>query len=61
MAESTSAARPSGAPARVEHRISVPSEVSMVELLGLRDEVLRTIERLGTEVAPLLQAELARA
>src|SRR3954466_15050801 len=44
MAESTSAERPSGAPARVEHRISVPSEVSMVELLGLRDEVLRTIE-----------------
>ncbi|WP_456825473.1 PhoH family protein [Cellulomonas sp. P5_E12] len=44
MAESTSAARSSGAPARVEHRISVPSDVSMVELLGLRDEVLRTIE-----------------
>lgn len=32
------------APARVEHRITVPAEVSMVELLGLRDETLRAIE-----------------
>ena len=33
-----------GAAARVEHRITVPSDVSMVELLGLGDEVLRAIE-----------------
>ncbi|RHA44137.1 PhoH family protein [Cellulomonas rhizosphaerae] len=44
MAESTPAPRTVGAPARVEHRISVPADVSMVELLGLRDEVLRSIE-----------------
>ena len=44
-------AEPSPAPsvpesrhARIEHRITVPSDVSMVELLGLRDEVLRSIE-----------------
>ena len=30
--------------ARVEHRITVPPAISMVELLGLRDEVLRAIE-----------------
>ncbi|WP_090033004.1 PhoH family protein [Cellulomonas marina] len=34
-----------GAPARVEHRITVPPEIPMVELLGLRDEVLTEIER----------------
>jgi len=39
-----------GTPARVEHRISVPSDVSMVELLGLRDEVLRAIEQGFTTV-----------
>ena len=44
MAESSHAPRAAGAPARVEHRISVPADVSMVELLGLRDEVLRSIE-----------------
>lgn len=44
MAESTPAPPTVGAPARVEHRISVPADVSMVELLGLRDEVLRSIE-----------------
>ncbi|MBD8058441.1 PhoH family protein [Cellulomonas sp. JH27-2] len=43
MAESTPAPR-HDAPARVVHRISVPADVSMVELLGLRDEVLRSIE-----------------
>src|SRR6218665_483650 len=37
-------APPRGAPARVEHRITVPSDTSMVELLGLQDEVLRAIE-----------------
>ncbi|MBN9326967.1 PhoH family protein [Cellulomonas sp. 73-145] len=36
--------RPGAVPARVEHRITVPSQVPMVELLGLRDEVLREIE-----------------
>ncbi len=35
---------PTHPPARVEHRILVPADVSMVELLGLRDEVLRAIE-----------------
>ena len=40
MAE-TNPAPHTGAPARVEHRISVPADVSMVELLGLRDEVLK--------------------
>ena len=34
---------PAGA-ARVEHRITVPAAVSMVELLGLRDEVLKAVE-----------------
>lgn len=29
---------------RVEHRVTVPAEVSMVELLGQRDEVLRAVE-----------------
>ena len=36
--------RAASGPARVEHRITVPSQVPMVELLGLRDEVLREIE-----------------
>lgn len=36
--------RPAGAHARVEHRITVPTDVSMVELLGRHDEVLRAIE-----------------
>lgn len=44
MTQPTHDPRPAGAPARVEHRISVPADVSMVELLGLRDEVLRAIE-----------------
>ncbi len=45
MAETTPARRPAGGvTARVEHRITIPSTVSMVELLGLRDEVLRAIE-----------------
>ncbi|MCL2463717.1 MAG: PhoH family protein, partial [Micrococcales bacterium] len=30
--------------ARVERRITVPAQVAMVELLGLRDEVLRAVE-----------------
>ncbi|VTR78499.1 PhoH family protein [Cellulomonas hominis] len=33
-----------GTAARVEHRITIPSTVSMVELLGLNDQVLRAIE-----------------
>ncbi|WP_129338393.1 PhoH family protein [Cellulomonas endophytica] len=37
--------------ARVEHRITVPPEISMVELLGLRDEVLREIEQGFTGVS----------
>ena len=48
MAEPTphtaSTARAHGAPARVEHRITVPSDIAMVELLGPQDEVLRAIE-----------------
>ncbi|MCC2313374.1 PhoH family protein [Cellulomonas xiejunii] len=45
MAETSPAPRvPESRHARVEHRITVPSDVSMVELLGLRDEVLRSIE-----------------
>lgn len=46
MADSSPAPRVPDEPhhARVEHRITVPAEVSMVELLGLRDEVLRAIE-----------------
>ncbi|QTE28476.1 PhoH family protein [Pengzhenrongella sicca] len=45
MPETTPARRtPGGSPARVEHRITVPSTVSMVELLGLGDEVLAAIE-----------------
>lgn len=35
---------PASRHARIEHRITVPSDVSMIELLGLRDEVLRSIE-----------------
>jgi phosphate starvation-inducible PhoH-like protein len=45
MAESTPARRPAGGvTARVEHRITVGAEVSMVELLGRGDEVLLAIE-----------------
>ena len=45
MAETTPARRTSGGlPARVEHRITVPSTIAMVELLGLGDEVLVAIE-----------------
>ncbi|MBD7918141.1 PhoH family protein [Cellulomonas sp. Sa3CUA2] len=45
MAESSPAPSvPESRHARIEHRITVPSDVSMVELLGLRDEVLRSIE-----------------
>jgi phosphate starvation-inducible protein PhoH and related proteins len=44
MAQSTPEPRPALGHARVEHRISVPAEVSMVELLGSRDEVLQAIE-----------------
>ncbi|MEV7972222.1 PhoH family protein [Cellulomonas sp. NPDC089187] len=31
--------------ARVEHRITVPARVSMVELLGFQDQVLRAVEQ----------------
>ena len=31
--------------ARVEHRITIPSSVSMVELLGMDDQVLRAVEQ----------------
>jgi len=45
MAESTPARRPAtGVTARVEHRITVGADVSMVELLGRGDEVLLAIE-----------------
>lgn len=45
MAESSPTPRvPEPRHAQVEHRITVPADVSMVELLGLRDEVLRSIE-----------------
>ncbi|HEX5331430.1 MAG TPA: PhoH family protein [Cellulomonas sp.] len=45
MAESTPARRPTtGVTARVEHRITVGADVSMVELLGRGDEVLLAIE-----------------
>ncbi|MFI2752472.1 PhoH family protein [Cellulomonas sp. P22] len=45
MADSTPAQRPNaGAAARVGHRITIPPEVPMVELLGLGDQVLRAIE-----------------
>ncbi|MGY4642937.1 PhoH family protein [Cellulomonas sp. URHB0016] len=44
MTQPMSSPHQPGTPARVEHRISVPADVSMVELLGLRDEVLRAIE-----------------
>lgn len=46
MAETTSH-QPTGAPGAprtVEHRITVPPQVSMVELLGLQDQVLRAVE-----------------
>jgi phosphate starvation-inducible PhoH-like protein len=33
-----------GHAARVEHRITIPSDVSMVELLGTDDQVLRAVE-----------------
>ena len=46
MAETTPdrSARSLPGAARVEHRITIPSSVSMVELLGLNDQVLRSIE-----------------
>jgi phosphate starvation-inducible PhoH-like protein len=44
LARTRAAAEPPAGPARVEHRITVPSDVSMVELLGLRDEVLKAVE-----------------
>lgn len=45
MAEPSPAPRvPESRHARTEHRLTVPPDVSMVELLGLRDEVLRSIE-----------------
>ena len=45
MPETTPARRaPGGSPARVEHRITVPSTIAMIELLGLGDEVLAAIE-----------------
>ncbi|MGV8977392.1 MAG: PhoH family protein [Cellulomonas sp.] len=45
MAESTAARRTgTGVTARVEHRITVGADVSMVELLGRGDEVLLAIE-----------------
>jgi phosphate starvation-inducible protein PhoH and related proteins len=34
-----------GAELRTEHRITVPTTIAMVELLGLRDEVLREVEQ----------------
>ena len=34
-----------GAPAQPVHRIVVPDDISMVSLLGARDEVLRAVER----------------
>lgn len=42
MAETTPRRLPGAA--RVEHRITIPSSVSMVELLGLDDQVLRAVE-----------------
>jgi phosphate starvation-inducible PhoH-like protein len=45
MAESTPARRPgAGISARIEHRITISPDVSMIELLGRSDEVLRAIE-----------------
>jgi len=44
MAEQTPSPRTRVARTRVEHRISVPAHVPMVELLGLDDAVLRAIE-----------------
>jgi len=45
MAETTPARRAQGpSSARVEHRITVPPSVAMVDLLGLGDEVLAAIE-----------------
>ena len=45
MAETSPARRdPSSSGARVEHRITVPPEIAMVALLGLRDEVLTSME-----------------
>ena len=40
----TPSARRTGSSARVEHRITIPPTVPMVDLLGLGDEVLRAIE-----------------
>ena len=47
MAETTPQTPRSASPsaARVEHRITVPAQVSMVELLGLQDQVLRAVEQ----------------
>ncbi len=44
MAETTPDRQTASGAARVEHRITIPPSVSMVELLGLGDAVLRTIE-----------------
>ncbi|WP_034634865.1 PhoH family protein [Cellulomonas cellasea] len=45
MTDSTSARRGgTGVTAHLEHRITIPPEISMAELLGRRDEVLRAIE-----------------
>jgi phosphate starvation-inducible protein PhoH and related proteins len=44
MAEISPARRDPSSGARVEHRITVPPEVAMVALLGLRDEVLKSME-----------------
>lgn len=45
MSEHRSTTRPAVPPARVEHRIVVPTIVPMVQLLGPADEVLRAVER----------------
>jgi phosphate starvation-inducible PhoH-like protein len=44
MAETTPARRDPSSGARVEHRITVPPEIPMVALLGLRDENLTSME-----------------
>lgn len=45
MTDSTSARRGgAGVTAHLEHRITIPPEISMAELLGRRDEVLRAVE-----------------
>ncbi len=45
LARSRASSSGPAAPARIEHRITVPTAVPMVELLGLRDEVLRAVEQ----------------